>query len=89
VFTLNPASVSSPTSDRLAPYSRSKTRRSRKNGSSDWPAQVSLPPPNRVMPSPDSEAKSGMEACPTLLGTEMASSTTILDPAPTSMRERS
>ena len=39
VFTLKPASVSSPTSVRFAPYSRSNTRRSRKNASSDWPAQ--------------------------------------------------
>ena len=34
VFTLYPASVSWPTSLRLPPYSRSNTRRSRKNGSS-------------------------------------------------------
>ncbi len=34
VFTLKPANVSLPTSERFAPYSRSKTRRSRKNGSS-------------------------------------------------------
>ncbi len=42
VFTLKPASVSSPTSVRFAPYRRSNTRRSRKNASSDWPAQVLL-----------------------------------------------
>ncbi len=33
-FTLNPSKVSMPTSDRSPPYSKSKTRRSRKNGSS-------------------------------------------------------
>ena len=51
VLTLKPASVSSPTSLRSAPYRRSKTLRSRKNGSSACPANA-LPPPRRsTMPS--------------------------------------
>src|SRR6266702_2165938 len=43
VCTLYPCSVSWPTSDRFPPYSRSKTRRSRKNGSSAWPATTCPP----------------------------------------------
>jgi hypothetical protein len=45
VLTLNPASVSSPASEKSAPYSRSNTLRSRKNGSSDCPANAWLVPP--------------------------------------------
>ena len=38
VWTLDPARVSLPTSLKSVPYSRSNTRRSRKNESSAWPA---------------------------------------------------
>src|SRR5207302_118927 len=66
-FTLKPFSVSCPTSERFAPYSRSNTRRSRKNGSSACPAhERQLPHFAPVtMASLESVAQFGIEASPT------------------------
>src|SRR3954463_1121165 len=86
-FTLKPVSVSSPDSGNVGaqgyggahPYTRSNTRRSRKNGSSAWPAQVFEFPSGATMVRVESAraSESGMEVPPTSDGAEYASSTSV------------
>src|SRR5262245_7198938 len=68
VWTLKPARLSTPASLRFAPYRRSNTRRSRKNGSSVCPANTADVPPtslNVLTPEPR-PPYCGADAGPTL-----------------------
>src|SRR6185369_2161069 len=68
LWTLKPARLSVPASLRLAPYNKSKTRRSRKNGSSVGPANTAEVPPtslNVLTPAPR-PPYCGVDAGPTL-----------------------